>query len=146
MFFLFVCLFVCFLFHFYCYQIFSKNLSRMIMWFGYHVVSSFFCCYEFNVSMFFYAFNGFSKTWIIYSFKKSFPKSFFAFILSYVFILIFDFNQAFCLNLVVLLFFAKTNPWFNACLGFLRPDVLDITILHFYHNLWCIYCQLLHIY
>ena len=52
----------------------------------------------------------FPKTALHINLKKSLPKSFFAFLLRFVFILIYDFNQAFGLNLIILCKFFKNNP------------------------------------
>ena len=59
------------------------------------------------------------KTKLFISSKKSFSKSFLALFLRLVFTSMYDFNQAFWLNLMTLCIFFKTDPWFNACFTFL---------------------------
>ena len=61
--------------------------------------------------MFSQIFQSFSKNWIIHQPKRIFFKIIFCFFLRSVFILIYDFNQAFWLNLIILFNFLKTNPW-----------------------------------
>ena len=69
--------------------------------------------------MFSVIFHSCSKNYIIHSSKKSFSKLLFSFFLSFVFISIYGFSQAFWLNLINLSTFFKTNSWFNACFKFL---------------------------
>ena len=59
------------------------KLRSMIISFWPLIISSPFCCYKFNISMFSDNFHNFPKNWIIH---QPFLKSFFAFFVSLVFI------------------------------------------------------------
>ena len=105
-------------FHFYCYQIFWKKLCCTKIWLGY---KKFLLCSVvtgFSGPVFSYNFHGFAKNWIIHQFKEIILKIMFCFFLSTVFISIYDFNHLFWLNLITVLIFFKTNPWFDACFRF----------------------------
>ena len=91
------------------------KLRSMITWFWHQIVSFSFCCDKFNIFMFSPVFHGFSKNYIFINLKKYFSKSYFAFFLRSLFISVYDFNQAFCLNLLILCNFFRTDPWFNPC-------------------------------
>ena len=91
----------------------------MITWFWHQIVSSSFCCDEFNISMFSHISHGFSKNCIIHQLKRSFSNSFFIFLIRSVFISIYNSNQVFCLNLQIQWNLFKTSPWFNSCFKFL---------------------------
>ena len=69
--------------HSYPQQICCEKLRSMIISFWPLIISSPFCCYKFNISMFSDNFHNFSKNWIIH---QPFLKSFFAFFVSLVFI------------------------------------------------------------
>ena len=76
-----------------------------------YLISSLFCCYKVNISMF-------HSFCIIHQLEKVL-KLFFAFCLSLVFISRYGFSQAFWLNLITLGTFFKNNPWFKTCLEYL---------------------------
>ena len=63
-----------------------------------------------NISMFSHILHSFLKTALLVNIKKSYSKSIFAFYLRSMFISIYSFNQAFCLDLIILSTFLKTNP------------------------------------
>ena len=68
-----------FFFHFYCQQIFCKQLCSMIIGFWHQIVSSYFF-HKFNISMSSHIFHSFSKNCIIHQFKKIFLRIIFSFI------------------------------------------------------------------
>ena len=68
--------------------------------------------------MFSHIFHSFSKDCIIYQLKTIFLKIIFCFFHRSVFISIYGISKVFWLNLITLLTFFKTNPWFNACFKF----------------------------
>ena len=88
---------------------FCQKLRSMIIWFWHQILSSSLCWDKSNIPMYALYINS----------KKYFSKSFFAFFLRFVFISIYYFNLAFCLNLIILCSFFKINPWFNACFKYL---------------------------
>ena len=89
---------------------------------------SYFVCYKINISMISYIFCSFAEDFIIYQLGKLFFQNhFFAFFLSFVFISMYDFSQAFLLNLVTLCTFL--NSVCTVCFKFL----IYIT----YSFLWC---------
>ena len=86
----------------------------MIIIFWHEIVSSFFCCYKFDVSMFSHIFHGFVKNRNIHQLKNIFWKSCLAFFLSSLLISMYGFNQIFWINLMSSWIFFKTNLWFTA--------------------------------
>ena len=77
-----------------------EKLCSMIICFWHQIISSYFCCNKFNISMFSHISHSFSKNYITYQHKKYFSKSFFAFCLRFVSISIYDFSRVFWLNLI----------------------------------------------
>ena len=68
------------------------------------------------ISLCFFTFSiVFPKISLFIKLKKSFSKSFFTLVFSSVYISIYDFSQAFWLNLITVWIFFKNNSWFNAC-------------------------------
>ena len=106
-------------FPFYSQEMFCEKLCSMIIWFWHQIISSSFCCDKFNISMFSRIYMVFPKTSLFINLKKPVSKSFFDFFLRSLFMSIYDFNRAFCLNLITPCKFFKNNPWCNACFKFL---------------------------
>ena len=103
------------LFHFYCKQIFVENLCGVIVCLWNQIISSSFCCYKFNISMFSHILHCFTKTALFVNLKKSFSKLFFASVLSLLFISMYGFNHLSWLKLITLETFFKIKSWFKAC-------------------------------
>ena len=107
------------LFHFYCKQIFNEKFCCTIIWFWSQVICSSFCCYKFDVSILFFVYFTFSivlsNMALFINLKKSFSDSFFASVLSLLFISMYGFNQSPSLKLITLWTFFKIKPWFKAC-------------------------------
>ena len=102
-------------------RFFEKNFGwTLVRKFGWDA-KKFLLCFVvtgFSGPIFSYNFHGFAKNWIIHQFKEIILKIMFCFFLSTVFISICDFNHLFWLNLITVLTFFKTNPWFDACFRF----------------------------
>ena len=129
------------------YHLFANKFSvkifcSMIIWFWCKIISSLFCYYKFNVSMFVFFFTFsifFLKTELFIKWKKSFSKLFFAFCLSSVFISIYGFSQTFSLNLIALWAYFKINPWINACFKFfmwMKYSVLSCNLVTWFSTFW----------
>ena len=95
----------------------------MLVWVWYYALvlnNSFFSVVTSLISLCLLTFSlVFPQAALLISSKRYFSKSFFALFLRSVFISICGFSQEFWLNLIILCKFSKTNPWLNACLGFL---------------------------
>ena len=95
--------------HCYSQQFFCETLCSKLVWFWHQIVSSPFCCYKFRTFPIV-----FPKTKLLISLKKSFSKSFWAFIFSLVFMSIYGFSHASWLNLLTPRTFFNSSPWFKA--------------------------------
>ena len=94
---------------------FQKFFCCMIVWFRYELIPSCFSCYNHNISVFSDIFHYFSKNCVIHQLKKIFFKIIFCFFFRPVFVSIYDFNEAFWLNLMILCTFFNTYPLYNDC-------------------------------
>ena len=87
--------------------------------FWHQIVSSFFCCYKFNVPIFLMIFQFFQKMKTACHFEKFFSKSFSATFLKSLFVSTYGFRHTFWFNLLTLCTFFNTSPCVKACIQFL---------------------------